>query len=763
MKEIRKIAMIGNHLPRQCGIATFTTDLNNAIKQVYPESTCFVLPVNDRENGYDYPPEVRFELQEKKLDSYQRAADFLNLSNVDIVCLQHEYGIFGGPSGSYILHLLKELRMPVVTTLHTILRDPTPDQRKVLLQIAEYSDRLVSISRHGVDFLHEIYNVPKRKVDFIPHGIPDVPFMDPNFNKDRFCVEGKLVLMTFGLLSANKGIETVIEALPNIISRHPNTVYLIVGATHPSVLLHEGETYRMSLQRKAEELGVKGHVIFLNTFVALEQLIELISIADLYITPYLNEAQISSGTLAYTVGAGKAVLSTPYWYAQELLAGGRGVLFPFRNPDVLAAEVCRLLDNEAERHAMRKRAYLYGRDMIWPEVAKCYIKSFERAHTEHRFIKPFCPVVKSLQETRGDLPALTLKHLQLLTDDTGILQHAIHTIPNYHEGYCTDDNARALIVSSMASELETDPEPARKLSARYLAFMHYAFNPETGRFRNFMNYQRQWIEEAGSDDSHGRAIWALGTVLGRTASLSWRGVAIKLFDQALPAAIECSSARTWAFSLLGIHEYLRSFEGDRLAYHIRDQLATQLFQAYRDNKTDEWLWFENILSYSNAVLPHALLMSGQWMPNAEMRAAGLEILRWLAEQQRSEDRSAHFVPIGCNGFYPRNAMRARFDQQPLEAQAMVSACLEAYRCTGDESWREEARRAFEWFLGRNDLGLPLYDPVTGGCRDGLQTDRTNENQGAESTLAFLQSLIELKLAENEFQKTDRLSGEPSCA
>lgn len=743
---IRRLAFIGNYLPRQCGIATFTTDLCEAIAAEYEEIKCIAVPVNDTEAGYAYPPRVRFELTEKDLDSYRRAADFLNINNVDLVCLQHEYGIFGGRAGSHVLSLLRELNMPIVTTLHTILRDPDPDQRRVLEQVAGLSDRLVVMSERGVQFLREIYHVPAEKIDYIPHGIPDLPFVDPSFHKDLFGVEGKIVLLSFGLLSANKGIETVIAALPEILAHHPNVVYIVVGATHPHVLRHEGESYRLSLQWLAQEKGVEGQVIFYNRFVSLEELVQFIGAADIYITPYLNEVQITSGTLAYTVGAGKAVISTPYWYAEEMLADERGALVPFRDPAALAREVIDLLDNESKRHAMRKRAYLFGRQMIWPQVARRYMESFERARSERRHYSHPGIVVKPLDQRPGELPPLKLDHLRRMTDETGMLQHAIFTVPNYHEGYTTDDNARALLVSTLLEEI-ADKE-ARELASRYLAFVWYAFNAKTGRFRNFMDYQRRWLEENGSEDSHGRTLLALGTVLGRSNTPSLQSMAGWVFEQALPAILATRSPRAWAFALIGLHEYLKRYTGDRKAGQVLEELAVRLLTLYRNHRSSDWRWFESNLTYCNAVLPQALLMCGQSLSNQEMTDIGLESLNWLAALQHSEMEGGHFVPIGSNGFFTRKGERARFDQQPVEAQVMTSACLEAYRLTGDQLWRKEARRAFEWFLGRNDLSRPLYDPTTGGCRDGLHPDRPNENQGAESTLAFLQSLLELRLAEN---------------
>jgi len=741
-----RIAFIGNYLPRQCGIATFTTDLCEAVAVEHPGATCIALPVNDNEAGYEYPSRVRFELAEKDIDSYRRAADFLNINSVDVVSLQFEYGIFGGRAGSHILALLRELRMPIVTTLHTILREPDPHQRRVLEEVAALSDRVVVMSERGAAFLREVYRVSPEKIDLIPHGIPDLSFVDPGFHKDLFGVEGKIVLLSFGLLSANKGIENVIAALPAILAKHPNVVYFIVGATHPHVKQHDGETYRLSLQRLAQAKGVEGQVIFYNQFVTLEELVEFIGAADIYITPYQNPAQIVSGTLAYALGAGKAVISTPYWYAEEMLADERGVLVPFRDPPALAAQVIDLLSNEAKRHAMRKRAYMFGREMIWPQVARRYLESFARARAEKRNFTPSVFAVKPLDKRPAELPPLKLDHLRRMTDDTGMLQHAFFTLPNYREGYTVDDNARALMVSVLADEL--GHSEASEIVSRYLAFICYAFNGETKRFRNFMDYQRNWLEASGSDDSHGRTLWALGTLLGRSNTPGLQNMAGRLFEQALPAILRTTSPRAWAFALIGIHEYLRRYDGDRRASQVREELAGRLLTLYQANRSDEWCWFEESLSYCNAALPHAFLMCGQSIPNSTMNDAALESLTWLADVQRDKTNGGHFVPIGSNGFYQRGGERARFDQQPVEAQAMVSACLEAHRITGDKNWYKEARRAFDWFLGRNDLNLPIYDPTTGGCRDGLHPDRPNENQGAESSLAFLQAVLELRLAEN---------------
>ena len=558
---INRIGFIGDYLPRQCGIATFTTDLCEAIATEYEDTTCIALPVNDIEAGYAYPARVRFELTEKDIDSYHRAADFLNINSVDLVCLQHEYGIYGGRAGSHILALLRELRMPVVTTLHTILHDPDPDQQRVLEEVAALSDRLVVMSERGREFLQKIYGVRPEKIDFIPHGIPDVPFMDPSFHKDLFGVEGKTVLLSFGLLSANKGIETVIAALPAILARHPNVVYIILGATHPHVVRNEGETYRLSLQWLAQEKGVEGQVDLLQPLCQSGRTGRVYRRGRHLHHPLSQRDADYLGYPGLHPGAGKAVISTPYWYAEEMLAEKRGALSARSDPAALAEQVIDLLDNESKRHAMRKRAYLFGRAMVWPIVARSYMESFKRARDERRHFTPSGFAVKPLDKRPVELPPLKLDHLFLMTDDTGMLQHATFTIPNYREGYSIDDNARALDRRHSLEELGSGE--AFKLASRYLAFIGYAFNTETGRFRNFMDYQRHWLEKSGSDDSHGRTLWALGTVLGRSNTPALQSMAGWVFEQALPAILKTTSPRAWAFALIGIHEYLRRFEGDR--------------------------------------------------------------------------------------------------------------------------------------------------------------------------------------------------------
>jgi glycosyltransferase involved in cell wall biosynthesis len=742
----RKIAFLGDYLPRKCGIATFTTDLRCAVAAAIPTTQCPVVPINDLAGGYDYPAEVRFEIAEQDLPSYLRAADFLNITDVDVICVQHEFGIFGGPAGSHLLALLRELRMPIVTTLHTILREPNSEQRRVMRELIRLSTRLVVMTEMGRRLLLEIYQAPEAKIDLIPHGIPSMPFADPNYFKDEFGVAGKQVLLTFGLLSPNKGIEYVLRALPEVIREFPNVVYIVLGQTHPNLLRDEGEAYRLSLERLAKDLKVQKHVVFFNRFVELDELMRFIGAADIYVTPYLTESQITSGTLAYAFGAGNAVVSTPYWHAAELLSEEHGKLVPFRDSIAVSRAIQELLHDEPLRHSMRKNAFRLGREMVWPRVAQLYVQSFERARQDHNFVGRKASPIKTLDEQPGELPELKLDHLFRMSDATGIFQHASFTVPNFAEGYCTDDNARALVLALMLQQLGHGSPRINSRATTYAAFLNHAFERTSRRFHNFMSFDRRWLDEVGSEDCQGHALWALGLCVRQAGHGSFQMLAAELFEQALPVAAEFTSPRAWAFTLIGIDEYLRRLSGDRRANQIRESLTAKMMQRYADAATDEWQWFEEMVSYANARLPHAMILSGRCMNDNMMLEVGLKSLRWLIGIQTSEAGS--FQPIGSNGFYRRQKQRALFDQQPIEAQVSVSACIEAFHATSDMFWVSEARRAFEWFLGRNDLGLPLYDSSTGGCRDGLHMDRVSQNQGAESTLAFLIALAEMQTLQN---------------
>lgn len=741
--SIQSVAVLGNHLPRQCGIATFTTDLVNALNQEYPQLDTWTIAMNDRPEGYDYPDKVRFEINQRTLSEYEQAADYLNINQPDLVCVQHEYGIYGGNAGSHLLKLLADIRVPVVTTLHTVLTEPEPDYRNVMLRIADHSDRLVVMSHKAIDILEQVYRIPRSKISYIPHGIPDMPFVDPNYYKDQFGVVGKQVLLTFGLLSQNKGIEYAIRALPKVVERFPDLVYMVLGATHPNVVKAEGENYRLRLQSLVRQLKLEKHVVFHNRFVSFEELCEYLAATDIYITPYIGEAQITSGTLAYAMGTGKPIVSTPYWYAQEMLADGRGKLVPFKDPDAIADALIDYLEHETERHTVRKRAYDHCRTATWREVARSYLDLFgEVKRHRSKNPKPYRPLARL--SDRGsltqELPDINLGHLKTLTDDTGMLQHAKFTVPDRRHGYCTDDNARALLVAVQAQPLVAEHTgTCEPLIDRYLAFLLHAFNESQGRFRNFMDYDRRWQDEVGSEDAHGRALWALGSVIPRLEGQRQLPLAVTLFTRAMAASERLSSIRAQAFALLGLNDYLIAMPGDSEARRLRALLAQSLFQRFQPADAD-WPWPEDRLTYDNARLCQALLVSGQSLNKPEMMHSGLRSLRWLMEQQTA---NKVFVPIGNSAWFVKGGERSRFDQQPLEAAATVDACIQAYRYDRNPDWLDNTFAAFNWFLGNNDLNLALYDAKTGGCCDGLESNGVNQNQGAESTLAWLQALTQM--------------------
>ncbi len=738
--QLNSIAVIGNYLPRHCGIATFTTDLCNALAGAMDGGQVLALAMDDVPGGYDYPERVKFQLRANVQADYLRAAEFLNVNQFDVAVLQHEYGIFGGKFGRHILHLIGELRMPVLTTLHTVLAEPGDEQRAIIAELAERSERLVVMSGKARELLEEVYEVPEARVALIPHGIHDVPFVDPSFHKDQFELEGRKVILTFGLLSPGKGIEKMIEAMPRIVEKHPEAVYLVLGATHPHVKREYGDSYRIGLQQRAGRLGMEDHVLFHNRFVEVELLCEYIGAADIYVTPYVNEAQITSGTLAYALGAGKAVVSTPYWHAAELLAEGRGRLVPFGDTEAMSDAITELLSDDLERNAMRKRAYQYCRPMVWSQVARAY-RDLAGEVIRQRTRAPVPRVeAGSIPRLLKELPEVEIEHLRNMTDAVGILQHAKYATPDRAHGYCTDDNARALIVASTYGALLED-EAVLPLVQTYLSFMLHAFNRESRCFRNFMSYERQWLEETGSEDSHGRALWGLGKAVKYGPKGAVRDLATRLFADALPAVEGFKSPRAWAFALVGLHSYLEIYGGDAAARRLRALLAGRLHGLFKEHADEKWSWFEPVVTYANAKIPHALILSGQWMPDAEIFETGIKTLRWLLEQQTSPEGSISI--IGNLGWLTKEGGRAKFDQQPIEAMALVEACAEAYRSTGEEYWLKSAQRCLQWFMGRNDLSVPLYDFQTGGCSDGLNPNGANANQGAESTLAWLVSLLTL--------------------
>ncbi len=752
---LRSVALVGSYLPRRCGIGTFTNDLNDALLMADPSIAASTVAMNDRPEGYGYADKVRFEINDKRLAEYRLAADFLNVSGVDVCCVQHEFGIYGGKQGGYILDFINRLRMPVVATLHTVLKSPDENQLDVTRQLAQKCDRLVVMADRAYGFLRDVYGIDDDKITLIHHGIPDVPFVDPNFYKDQFGVEGKRVILTFGLLSPNKGIENMVEAMPRIIKTHPDVVYIVLGATHPGVTAESGEEYRLSLQRRAKELGVDKHIEWVNKFVELEELVEWLGSADVYVTPYLNEQQITSGTLAYALGTGKATVSTAYWYAQEMLADGRGILVDMprdagdRGQLVadLAEAILYLFDHEVERHSMRKKAYTFTRQMRWAEVGRQYLELFrtvvqERLHNP----KPALDRIDVSDYAGGpELPEIRFDHVLTLTDDTGIFNAADHAVPNRDAGYTTDDNARTLIAALLAQDHLSRGQAVDldRLIVRYLSFLNHAFDGDRGVFRNHLSFDRHWTDEGGSEDTHGRAMWALGEVVARSQVRGHIMHAAALFGRALPHCETFEHPLGWSFGLIGIHAYLRRFSGDSNARRTREHMADRLYGKF-ENATDDWRWPMDAITYKAARVPHALLLAGRWMFRNEMIEKALWCLDWLHDVQRDQSGpGGHFSPVGSDGHYPRGGDKARFNQLPAEASASIDAYLEAFRVTQDRKWLSRAHACFNWFLGDNDLRVPLYDPTTGGCSDCLQAHGVCEDQSAEAAVAWLLSLLSL--------------------
>ena len=736
-----RIAFIGNSLPRRCGIATFTNDLQHAVALSRPGADTAIVAMNDGGRSYDYPPIVRVQVDDGKLKDYIGAAESLNAGQFDAVSLQHEFGIFGGDAGANVLTLLSRLNMPVITTLHTVLSEPSAIQRRVLADIAGISSKIVVMAEKAKELLVSAYDVPERKIEVIPHGIPDVPYTSPEEAKLKLGFDGRPVLLTFGLLSPNKGIEVMIDAMPAVLRIAPATVYVVLGATHPNLVRSQGEAYRESLVARARARGVENHVLFLDRFVDLPTLLDFISMCDVYVTPYLNEAQMTSGTLAYSFGLGKAVVSTPYWHARELLADGRGVLVPFNDVATIGAEVAGLLTDHSRRESMRERAYAGSRAMSWARTAERYIRVFESVRGAMR---PAVRAVPSeiLFPTRSTLPpTVQLDHLRLMCDDTGLFQHAIHTIPDRSHGYCVDDNARALILASALNATGEQPM-SDELVGRFAAFVQHAWNPQARRFRNFMGFDRRWAEEVGSEDSHGRSLWALGECARGDPNASRRKWAASLFLSALPAAQAFGSPRAWAFALLGLNSYAEAADLDSFARELRHQLAERLMSILASVETRQWGWFEKGLSYDNARLPQALIVTGLSTSVPSYVAAGLRSLRWLMNLQTTEGKL--FRPVGSQSFGDELSPPRAFDQQPLEATATIAACCAAWRADSDVTWRADALRAFAWFMGSNDLSTSLVDIETGGCRDGLHPDRSNENCGGESLVSYLLALTEIR-------------------
>ena len=719
------LALIGNFLPRKCGIATYTTDTYMALKRRFPDLAVDVYAMDDDPGAHAYPPEVTRAIPQNERRAYLDAAAAIEASGAQAVWLQHEYGIYGGAAGDLILALLDRVSAPLIVTLHTVLEQPNPDERRVLEALLKRASRVVVMAERGHEILTRVYRADPRKLVMIPHGVPDRPLVEPDTIKPRFGWQGRKVVLTFGLLAPGKGIETLIEALPAIVAAEPSTLYVLVGATHPHLVAHEGEAYRDRLKALAAELGVEANIAFVNRFVEHEELLDYLQAADVYVTPYTNPAQITSGTLSYAVGVGKAVVSTPYVHATEILAEDHGLLVPFGDSEAMAAAVAALLADDAARRLLSERAYARGRTMIWPRLAETALREVDAiiAGTPRRLVRAPAP----LRPLAPDIAAV-----MRMSDSTGMLQHAIYSVPDRHHGYCIDDNARALILATQIPDLDEDLRD--RLTTTYAAFIQYAWNPEARRFRNFMSFNRTWCEEAGSEDSNGRTLWALGTVARDARIVKLRDWAGSMFDTTAEMALDLGSPRAQAFAMLGAAAMLDAHPEHDLARRILVRFGESLMALLEATRRPEWSWFEIVLAYDNARLPGALIRAGEALGRDDMIARGIETLDWIVGRQTSPE--GRFRAVGTESFGLAFAEPAGFDQQPLEAQATIDACATAFAVTRDRRWVVEAERAYRWFFGVNDLDLPLASPQDGGCFDGLMPHGLNRNQGAESILAL---------------------------
>jgi glycosyltransferase involved in cell wall biosynthesis len=726
VSKIRRIALVGNYPPRQCGIATFTADVHAALLASFPAIAVDVYAMDDPGADYHYGPAVSCRISQEEVADYQAAAHRINGANTDVVLVQHEYGIFGGAAGLHVLRLLDRVDAPVVVTLHTVLEEPAPDQRAVLDGLARRATRLIVMAEKGREILQRVHGIAADRIVVVPHGVPDRPLVDPETMKPRFGFAGRRVLLTFGLLSPGKGIETMIRAMPEIVAAHPDALYVILGATHPHLVAREGEAYRERLQALATDMGVADHVRFIDGFIELERLLDYLAAADIYVTPYTNPAQITSGTLAYAVGLGKPVVSTPYWYASELLADGVGVLAPFGDSPAFARAINGLLSDGPRMDAMRARAWTIGRGMTWDSLARAYIGICEDA-LGRRPVR----LIPGARDPHERI-APRLDAVARMTDRCGILQHGIFSVPDRGHGYCVDDNCRALmLMHRLGGDLV---DRADELAGRYASFVQHAWNGDIGRFRNFMSYDRQWLEEEGSQDSFGRSLWSIGVTAAEARRADLRRWASHLFDQVAPRALTLGSLRAQAFSLLGADALLDAHPGHQVARTVVVDFAGRLHRELVAVRRPGWIWFESVLGYDNARLPEALIRAGRRLGDARLLNDGLEALTWLEQTQRNE--IGQFRAIGTDSFGRPFAPPLPFDQQPLEAWATIEAAEMAHRATGDEKWLENAWTAWRWYLGANDLGVPIASFADGGCFDGLMSDRANLNQGAESVLAF---------------------------
>lgn len=725
-----KIAYLSTYPPRECGIATFNHNLYQAIaldaSQASSESYMVAINDQDSKETYDYPPEVRYVIRQNQQEDYEQAAAFINNSGAQACVLQHEYGIYGGEAGHYLLNLVHSLTIPLVSILHTILKEPSYMQLSVIREIARESAKVVVMSRRAVGFLKSIYSIKAEKIQLIEHGVPELGQAIWQEASADLLFDGKRSLLTFGLISRNKGLETVIKALPAILAQHPDIHYYIIGKTHPGVMRKSGEEYRIYLEDLARQLGVSDQVRFINAFLTEEELFQYLSSCTLYVTPYLDEAQITSGTLSYAVGAGAAVLSTPYWHAQELLSQGRGELFGFRDSQELAAKAIRLLGHEDQRRKLKEKAFQYGLLLRWPCIGRKYLEVLHEA-IEHPSLQ-----YRDLLLEPFEAPRFNLAHVQRLTDDTGIVQHARFGIPNLKEGYCLDDNARALLMAAMACHLHKSTV-ALGLVPTYLSYIQYLQRAD-GKFRNFLSFSREYLDEEGSEDSFGRTIWALGYLIHFAPNNSYREFAQEILFHTIPHFSSLTHLRGVANTLIGVGHYLHLHPQDETMLAQSQALSGVLCQAYAQHRTNNWHWFEDKLTYDNALLPLALLSYYDISGDALSHSIALESMAFL--EAKTMDKG-YLNPVGNDKWLEKNGEMGLYDQQAIETMAMVLLYDKAYDISNDGTYLEKMDTCYQWFLGHNSLRIPLYDEETGGCCDGLHESGVNRNQGAESTLAYL--------------------------
>jgi glycosyltransferase involved in cell wall biosynthesis len=722
---IKRITMIGNSLPRQCGIATYTTDIYRAFAARFPDIDMDIWAMNDRGNHYDYPVEVAGSIDADDPNSYRAAARDIIVSDPDLVWIQHEFGIFGGNAGDYILTLMDRLSCPIVATLHTILSRPDAAQRRVMDAFVARCQLLIVMAEEGRRLLIDVYGADPAKITVIPHGIPDRPFAPTAPMKAQLGFAGREVILTFGLLSPGKGIETMIEALPAIVREFPDTLYVVLGATHPHLVRTEGEAYRAKLVEQARSLGVVEHLHWVDSFVETDTLLDYLEAADVYATPYRNPSQITSGTLSYAVGLGKPVVSTPYVHARELLANDHGRLVDFDDSVGFARAIIGLLSDSEACADLRARTYALGRTMIWPRLAEASLDRFNAIPTKTvSQPQPIKPV---------NIPErLPMTAIDRMTDATGMFQHSVFSVPDRAHGYCVDDNARALILACTDTALGSADRA--RLTSIYAAFVQHAWNPDTRRFRNFMGFDRQWLEAQGSDDSCGRTLWALAVAAVHAADPAIRQWATGLFETALSPVATSRSPRTRAFTMIAIGTMLTVRPGDARLSAMLAEFGDELLARLGDHRRADWCWFEPVLAYDNARIPESLLRAGVTLGRDDFTTAGLETLVWLTEKQTAAE--GHFRAVGSDNFSRPFSQQLHFDQQPLEAWAMVDACQAAHAASKDAAWLARAAQAYRWFLGDNDLGLAIGNAATGECFDGLMPTGVNRNQGAESVLAF---------------------------